>query len=138
MHQNSFALIAIAIMLVFIVLGAAIAQSPLEQPGISVPWCDSSGISIYWHTQNRGEKEAPDGWRVERRNLAESGWVVRSWDFIGTAADNLQTFNDRFWDWTDRSAEPNVAYTYRVKALESGSELPCCREWSRRAPVTCS
>ena len=110
----------------------------LDQPGISVPRCQDNGISIFWHARNRGEAEAPEGWKVERRHWDSGEWVVRTFTFIGADSDALQTFNDKFWDWVDTSAEDNVQYTYRVRAINADGSDMDGRVWSRRAPVECS
>ena len=65
----------------------------LKQPGISVPKRQSNGVSMFWQTRESGEAEAPDGWKVERRHRGSTGWVVRTFIFIGVDADVLQTFN---------------------------------------------
>ena len=111
----------------------------LDQPGISIPRCEDNGVSMFWHTRNRAMAEAPDGWKVERRHW-DSGqreWVVRSFEFIGTQADALQTVDEKYWDWVDTSAEVNVDYTYRVRAINSDGSDVDGRVWSRRAPVEC-
>ena len=124
-----------------------VMAAPNEQPGISVPFCESNGIFMYWHTENGGRADAPDGWRVERRhwvggpdNLAdniEDGFKTKTWEFIGTDADALQVYSDKYWDWKDRSRSRNVSYTYRVRAINSDSTNMAGRDWSRRAPVRC-
>ncbi len=111
----------------------------LDQPGISIPRCEDNGVSMFWHTRNRAMAEAPDGWKVERRHW-DSGqreWVVRTFTFIGADADALQTHNEEYWDWVDTSAEVNVDYTYRVRAINSDGSDVDGRVWSRRAPVEC-
>ena len=107
----------------------------LDQPGISVPRCQDNGVSIFWHTRNRGEAEAPEGWKIERRHWNSGKWVVRTFTFIGADADALQTFNEKYWDWVDTSAEGNVEYTYRVRAINADGSDMAGRVWSRRAPV---
>lgn len=109
----------------------------LDQPGISVPRCQDNGVFIFWHTRNRGQAEAPEGWKIERRHRNSGEWVVRTFTFIGAEADALQTFNDEYWDWVDTSAERNVKYTYRVRALNADGSDMDGRVWSRRAPVEC-
>lgn len=107
----------------------------LDQPGISVPRRQDNGVSIFWHTRNRGEAEAPEGWKIERRHRDSGEWVVRTFTFIGADADALQTFNEKYWDWVDTSAEGNVEYTYRVRAINADGSDMDGRVWSRRAPV---
>ena len=114
-----------------------VMAAPKEQPGISVPFCESNGIFMYWHTENMGTAGAPDGWRVERRNWANRNWVSKSWEFTGAQADALQVYSDRYWDWEDTSRSRNVSYTYRVRAINSDSTNMAGRTWSRRAPVRC-
>ncbi len=109
-----------------------------DQPGLSVPMCESGGnIAIYWHTKDNGNAAAPDGWRVEHRHRSSNGWETRTWNFNGTASDNLQIFSDRYWDWTDQTASRSQKYTYRVRALNSDESFTNGREWSRRAPEYC-
>ena len=122
------------------VLTDALGPILLGQPGISVPQCQSNGISMYWHTKEEGEAPAPDGWIVERRHYAgDAGSTesTRTWRFIGADADALQTRSSRHWDWRDRSARKDVSYTYRVRAINSDGSFMADREWSRRAPVRC-
>ena len=108
-----------------------------DQPGISIPRCQSNGVVMFWHAKNRGQAEAPDGWKVERRHRALGDWVVKTFTFIGGDADALQTYNDEYWDWVDTTADLDVNYTYRVRAINAdGSDL-ADRIWSRRAPVEC-
>ena len=107
----------------------------LDQPGISVPRRQDNGVSMFWHTRNRGEAEAPEGWKVQRRHRDSGEWVVRTFTFIGADADALQTFNEEYWDWVDTSAEGNVEYTYRVRATNADGSDMGGRVWSRRAPV---
>ena len=109
----------------------------LDQPGISVPRWQDNGIFIYWHTKNRGAAEAPEGWKIERRHQDSGEWVVRTFTFIGADADALQTYNEKFWDWVDDSAECGVEYTYRVRAINADGSDMDGRFWSRRAPVEC-
>ena len=92
---------------------------------------------MFWHTQNIGNAAAPAGWRVERRHYQGRNFVTRSWDFLGSAADGLQTFNDRYWDWADTTIRERVSYTYRVRALNADATEMAGRNWSRRAPVRC-
>ena len=107
----------------------------LDQPGISIPRRQANGVAMFWHTHYRGQAEAPEGWKVERRYWDTRGWVVRTFMFIGADADALQTHSDRYWDWVDASADLDVDYTYRVRAINSdGSDMEG-RDWSRRAPV---
>ena len=123
-----------------------------NQPGLSYPWCESNGVSMYWHTKNGGNAEAPDGWTVERRNRTESQWSgegdgegdwvegdwdTKSWSFIGSDADALQTFSDDYWDWVDTSASEDVTYTYRVRAVDSNGSPATNREWSSRMRSRC-
>ncbi len=112
-------------------------QGPLDQPGVSVPRCQDNGVSMFWHTSNRGQDVAPDGWKVERRHRDSDGLVVQTFTFTGAQADALQTFNDEYWDWVDTTADPGVAYTYRVRAINSDGSYMSGRAWSRRAPVEC-
>ncbi len=109
----------------------------LSQPGISAPRCEHSGISLYWHTNNEGDAPAPDGWIVERRHDVGGSWSTRSWQFIGSDADALQTTGSDYWDWLDHTSSRNVSYTYRVRAINSDGSYMSGREWSRRAPVRC-
>ena len=107
----------------------------LDRPGISVPRLTEKGVSIFWHTENRGRAKAPDGWKVERRHWDSGGWVVQTFTFIGSEADALQTFNEHYWDWVDEEAGFDEDYTYRVRAINAdGSDMEG-RDWSRRAPV---
>ena len=109
----------------------------LSQPGISAPRCEHSGISLYWHTNNEGNAPAPDGWIVERRHDVGGSWSTRTWQFIGSDADALQTTDSGSWDWLDHTTSRNVSYTYRVRAINSDGSYMSGREWSRRAPVRC-
>ena len=107
----------------------------LDRPGISVPRLTEKGVSMFWHTENRGRAKAPDGWKVERRHWDSGGWVVQTFTFIGSEADALQTFNEHYWDWVDEEAGFDEDYTYRVRAINAdGSDMEG-RDWSRRAPV---
>lgn len=142
--MNRYLKLMVMAVAVFAVAGAAgigtaskAEANPLERPGLSVPYCESNGISMYWHTENRGQATAPDGWRVERRHSAGPGWSNKTWDFMGADADALQIYSDKYWDWTDRSRWTGVDYTYRVRALNSHGNEMAGRAWSRRAPVTC-
>ena len=109
-----------------------------EQPGISVPRCESNGISIFWHAGIAFDDQPPPyGWRVERRRLSDGEWITTRFDFLGAASDALQTYSDEYWDWTDATRRPGVDYTYRVHALDNSGELLEGRMWSRRAPVIC-
>ena len=109
----------------------------LDRPGISVPRREDNGVSMFWHTRNRGDAEAPEGWKVERRYWNSENWVVRTFTFIGADADALQTHNEKYWDWVDTSAEDKVEYTYRVRAINADGSDMDGRVWSRRAPVEC-
>ena len=114
---------------------AICAGGNLDRPGISIPRRQANGVAMFWHTQNRGEAKAPDGWKVERRHWNAAGWVVKTFMFTCENADALQTYNDQYWDWVDTSADLNVDYTYRVRAINcDGSDMEG-RTWSRRAPV---
>ena len=113
-------------------------EGPLNQPGLSVPQCRQNGVSMFWHTRNSGEDAAPDGWKVERRHWDSNGWVVRTFTFIGAQADALETYNENHWDWVDTTADPNVAYTYRVRAVNSDGYDVAGRVWSRRASAECA
>ena len=112
----------------------------LGMPGISIPRLDEGkGVSMYWHTRNRGRAEAPEGWKVERRHWDyDSGeWVVRTFTFIGAEADALQTYSEDYWNWVDASADVKVEYTYRVRTINADGFDLDGRVWSRRAPVEC-
>ncbi len=111
----------------------------LDQPGLSVPKCEANGVSMFWHTKNRARAEAPEGWKVERRHWDSKqwAWAVRTFEFIGTQAEALQTVDEKYWDWVDTSAEANVDYTYRVRAINADGSDVEGRVWSRRAPVEC-
>ena len=108
---------------------------PLAQPGLSISMGQDNGVSMFWHTMNRGQANAPDGWKVERRHWDSEGWVVRTFTFIGAEADALQTFNEQYWDWVDTTADQGVAYTYRVRAIKADGSDMDGRVWSRRAPA---
>ena len=108
---------------------------PLDQPGISIPRRQANGVAMFWHTKDRGQAKAPDGWKVERRHGASGGWVVRTFMFICPDADALQTHSEKYWDWVDTSADPRVDYTYRVRAIDCDGTDMEGRIWSRRAPV---
>ena len=107
----------------------------LHQPGISVPRLTEKGVSMFWHTRNRGQAEPPDGWKVERRHWDSGGWVVRTFTFIGADADALQTHSELYWDWVDEEAGFDESYTYRVRAINADGTDMDGRTWSRRAPV---
>ncbi len=112
-------------------------EGPLNQPGISVPQCLCDEVGIYWHTKDRGSAPAPDGWKVERRHRESEQWITETFTFIGGDADALQTFNEVYWDWFDKDAEPRIDYTYRVRAINADGSDMVDRVWSRRAPVLC-
>ena len=105
----------------------------LDQPGISIPRYQDDGVSMFWHTGHG--REAPEGWKIERRHRDSGEWVVRTFTFIGEDAGALQTFSEVYWDWVDTSAQRNVEYTYRVKAINADASDVDGRVWSRRAPV---
>ncbi|MDE2843660.1 MAG: hypothetical protein OXN21_09780, partial [Chloroflexota bacterium] len=108
------------------------------RPGISEPMCQSRGIYIFWHTAAEFEDDPPPhGWRVERRRLSGGEWITDRFDFLGAAAEALQTHSDEYWDWTDRTRRLRIDYTYRVHALNDDGELMEGRDWSRRAPALC-
>ena len=109
----------------------------LNQPGISGLQCHDDGVSLFWHTGNRGQLAAPEGWKVERRHRDSGRRVVQAFTFVGDQADALRTFNEEYWDWLDTTAAPNVDYTYRVKAINADGSDMSGRVWSRRAPVEC-
>ena len=107
-------------------------------PGISVPECRSSGIFMYWEVGiNYKDDPAPHGWRVERRHRHEGTWDTATFDFLGAASDALQIYSDEYWDWTDRSHQRAISYTYRVHVLDENGDLVSGRKWSRRASVRC-
>ena len=109
-----------------------------ERPGISVPKCESNGISIFWHSGIEFQDDPPPyGWRVERRHFSDEEWVTSRFDFLGAASDALQTFSDEYWDWTDTTRRLGVDYTYRVHPLDENAQLMEGRNWSRRAPALC-
>ena len=107
----------------------------LDRPGLSVPRYQDNGVSMFWHTKNRGKAEAPEGWKVERRHWDSGEWAVRTFTFIGADADALQTYSENYWDWVDTTAESNVDYTYRVRAINADGSDMNGRVWSQRAPV---
>ena len=109
----------------------------LDQPGMSVPRCQDNGVSMFWHTRNRGRAEAPEGWKIERRHWDSENWVVQTFTFIGAEAAALQTHSEEYWDWVDTSAGENVDYTYRVRAINADGSDKDGRIWSQRAPVQC-
>ena len=112
--------------------------APTEQPGISVPRCESNGISIFWHAGIAFDDQPPPyGWRVERRHFSDGEWITSRFDFLGATSDALQTYSDEYWDWTDATRRRGVDYTYRVHALDNSGELLEGRNWSRRAPEFC-
>ena len=92
---------------------------------------------MFWHTRYRARADAPEGWQVERRHWESGQWVVRTFTFIGAQADALQTHSDQYWDWVDTSAEKDVDYTYRVRAINTDGSDVEGRVWSRRAPLEC-
>ena len=103
--------VAIAAAIVIAAFGTAVlprtvAANALNQPGISVPQCHDNGVSMFWHTSNRGQHAAPEGWKVERRHLDSDRWVVQTFTFIGAQADALQTYNEEYWDWVDTNGCP--------------------------------
>ena len=112
-------------------------QGPSDQPGISVPRCHDNGVSMFWHTGNGGQDGAPGGWKIERRHRDSDRWAVQTFTFTGAEADALQTYSDEYWDWEDTTADSGVAYTYRVRAINSDGSDMSGRAWSRRAPVDC-
>ena len=74
------------------------------RPGISEPMCQSRGINIFWHAAAEYEDDPPpQGWRVERRYFGDGEWITDRFDFLGAAAEALQTHSDEYWDWTDRT-----------------------------------
>ena len=116
---------------------SANASGHVQTPGLSVPYCESNGIFMYWHTENYGNATAPDGWRIERRYRDNHEWVTKSWEFTGAQSDALQVYSDRYWDWKDRSRVLGVRYTYRVRAIDSDSTYTAGRDWSSRVLVSC-
>ena len=129
---------ALAVLLAVAGIPSVTEAAANEKPGLSVPMYESSGrIAMYWHTKDSVQASAPDGWRVERRHRGSNGNETRTWNFNGTASDNLQTFSDDYWDWTDRTASSSQSYTYRVRTINSDSSFVNGRKWSRRAPEYC-
>ncbi len=116
-------------------IAKAISQ---DEPGLSIPLCQSVGISMFWHTKDGSRAAAPEGWKVERRHSISETWVVQTFTFIGAEADALQRVNSRYWDWVDTSAEKHVAYTYRVRAINGDGTDMEGRFWSRRAEAFCT
>ena len=121
------------------------AQAGLDQPGLSLPYCESGSksgqVSMYWQTRNGGNAPAPDGWRVERTQLNPGQpldqAVTKIFNFMGDAADALQTYGPRYWDWTDTSANAENRYRYRVRALDSDNNFMSGRTWSTRMTEHC-
>lgn len=111
--------------------------NPRDQPGITEPACLSDGIAMFWHTKDGGDAPAPAGWKVERRHQVSGTWVVQTFTFIGAEADALQTIDNRYWDWVDTSAARNVAYIYRVRAINADGSDMDGRIWSRDTEVLC-
>ena len=118
-------------------MAPGVAEANVSKPGISLPYCTSDGMSMYWHTKDYGTAAAPDGWKVERRHHASGRFETKTWEFIDADSDALQTYNDTYWDWIDRSASNDVSYTYRVRAINSDGRDMAGRSWSRRAPTYC-
>ena len=104
------------------------ASGHTDRPGLSIPYCESNGIFMYWHTKDGGSAAAPDGWRVERRNYLNGEYVTRAWEFTGSDADDLQVYSDRYWDWKDRTRSKNVSYTHRVSAINTNGSYTTGRE----------
>lgn len=125
-------LIALTTAAIFPVTASA---DSLDEPGISIPRYQGNGVAMFWHTKDRGDAEAPDGWKVERRHRASGDWVVSTFILKGKDADALQTHGHRYWDWVDTTAHPDVSYTYRVRAINADGSDMAGRTWSRRAPV---
>ena len=122
------------------------AEAGSDQPGLSLPYCESGSksgqISMYWHTRNYGNADAPDGWQVERTQLNPGQpldqVVTKTFNFIGDDADALQTYGPRYWDWTDTSANTADRYRYRVRALDSDGSFMSGRIWSTRISEHCN
>ena len=135
--------ITVAMLAMFAVIAdtpATAEAAPPEQPGLSVPMCESGGrISMYWHTEHSGAASAPAGWRVERWHW-DSNYDLqeRAWEFIGADSDHLQTYSDEYWDWVDTTASRDLDYTYRVIALDENGDFANGRAYSRRAPEFCN
>ena len=113
------------------------AADAINPPGISEPGCVNNGASMFWHTADSGDAEAPDGWKIERWNQDSDGnWTAQTFTFIG--ADALQTVRDNYWDWVDTSAERYVDYSYRVRVINAEGSDMAGRTWSRHASTICT
>ena len=142
----SITVAALAALAVLVAVGGfqGTAEAGSDQPGLSLPYCESGSksgqISMYWHTGNNAP--APDGWQVERTQLNPGQpldqMVTKIFNFIGDDADALQTYGPRYWDWNDTSANTADRHRYRVRALDSDGNFMSGRIWSTRISEHCN
>ena len=115
------------------------SANTLDRADLGIVHCETDGVHMSWRTQNEGQAAAPGGWKVERSHRDSGGNpVVQTFIFIGDEADALLTSDQEFWDWVDSSADQNLLYTYRVRAINADGSDMNGRTWSRNALVECS
>ena len=109
-----------------------------DPPKLTAVFCHSDGNIMLWRTGNDGQVEAPEGWKVERTHRSSQGnSFVQTFTFTAAEADDLLTFNQDGWLWTDTSADRNLPYTYRVRATNADGSDMDGRTWSRSFAVDC-
>ena len=100
--------------------------------------CETDGVHMSWRTENEGQAAAPDGWKIERSHQnSEGNQVVRTLTFFDKQGAVL-TANGKYRGRVDTSANRNVLYTYRVRAINADGSDMNGRVWSRNALVECS
>lgn len=131
---------------ILIIMAGAVVTTPdasanvlLDRAELRMALCGTDGVNISWNTENDGQATAPDGWKIERIHQdAQDNRVVQTFTFIGADADALLSSDQEYWEWVDTSAEQNVLYTYRVRAINAEGLDMDGRAWSRNALVECS
>ncbi len=85
--------------------------------------CGSDGGRwMYWSAgedENHNTLADPPGWIVER---FIDGQVAAHFKFMGDDAEDLQTYSQDWWDWTDQAGAPVLNYTYQVTALDENQD----------------
>ena len=85
--------------------------------------CGSDGGRwMYWSAgedENHNTLPDPPGWIVER---FINGQVAAHFKFIDDGAEDLQTYSQQWWDWTDQAGAPVLNYTYQVTALDENQD----------------
>ena len=125
-HASIYAVwLGIAAVILIAMLGTTastrtVSATDLDRADLDFVHCVSSGVELTWRTENEGRAVPPDGWKVERSHqITEGNQVVQTFTFMGDDADALLMSSGEFWKWVDTGAQPNVLYTYRVRAINA-------------------